>query len=792
MPESEIEQGFFTFQSPWRNIFLWNLMEVEREAFLVTPALDLDLLRKIQSIMIARSARKLRIRFLVRFSESDLIDSSVEPDALKILLLLSKDPSSMFEVRFASNLGSTIAVFDGRKAIMASGDLTERSMVHSINHGVLITGNDMVGGLIEDMDDLWGSSLAVPEKDLLSFMEKVRSRLDARKRTIISEGPSGEGFPCLERIDLAEGIPPMGVDRKEPHLDEDKKIVKELLSRAREAVEQNNYDTALFYLDEAQTLKPDDVDLLFERGKVLFSCRNDIEGALECIEKVLETNEDHRDAWTYRGMCYQEKGNDEEALYSYDQATDIDKGHFPVWIKKGIILGRTKGREEDGVKCLEYALEHDPYNEEAWFTKAHVLEQRLNRLDEAVMSYRTLLRINPGHVKGSFRLGLISYKKLKDPKRAEKYFDLVVASDPSHVHAWMFKGEIAETIKGNIDEALSCYDKAREHNPGSIEILRREIDLIVRRGGDPKRTYMLAKDLLKASPNDALGLHIASIGAYRIDGDPQAALKGLDRAIQADPSNLIAIKDKALVLSEGLNSPEDALSLLNIALKRSPDSPDLLSALGDLYFDHLYDPIEAFSSYDRVTALNPSDAQAWYRRGVILTRGLDRHQDALTSLDRATSLKDDHPRAWYEKGRILRSAYSMAEDAIKCYRKSLSIDGNDPEVLTALAVALKDKRNFDESSSLLRKALEVDPAHTDASICLAEVLFAKGDLEAGQQVLNSALAHDPKSDRLWYKKAVAFRSAKEVPKAVECLKRALSFNPGNIDAQNLRADLDTP
>jgi tetratricopeptide (TPR) repeat protein len=791
MSESDLEQGFFNFQSPWRNIFLWNLMEVEREALIVTPAIDLELLRKIQSILIARSQRKLHIRFLVRYSEADFINSGVEPDALRILLLLGKDPSSRIEVRFAANLMSTIAVIDGRRSLMASGDLTERSMVRSINHGVLITGSDMVGGLMEDIAVLWESASTVPDEEMLAYMGRIRSRIAARSSARIGGPSTGGDFPVLERIEVSEEVAPMGMDRKEPHLDEDKKIVKELLMRARDAVEKEGYETALFYLEEAQAIKPDDLDILFEKGRVLFTCRNDLDGALDCIEKVLKRSEGHRDAWTIRGMCYQEKGDDQEALYSYDHATDIDKQHYPVWTKKGIVLGRTKGREEDGLKCLEYALEHDPYNEEAWFNKALILEQRLNRLDEAVMSYRSLLRINPGHVKGSFRLGLITLKKLKDPRKAEKYFDAVVCADPSHVHSWMFKGEIAETVRGDIPEALRCYDLARENDPKAVEILRREMDLIRRRGTDrdQSKAYELAKELLEASPKDPMGQHIAALGAYFIDRDPNAALAGLNEAIKADPSNFAAIRDKAMVLAEGLNRPEDALSLLNIARKKSPDDPMINAALGALYFEHLYDPIESLGCFDKLTQMRPGDAEAWYMRGKVLTRGLDRHQDALASLDKATSLQDGHALAWYEKGRILRSAYSMTNDAVKCFRKAQSLRSDDPEILTDLGSALLETKALDESMKTLRKALELDPARTEASIIISDVLLAKGDLEGVQQTLNAGLSHDPKSDRLWFKKALLFMSEKEVPKAMECLKRALSFNPGNIDAQNLRSEL---
>jgi len=773
----ETGQGFFTFQSPWRNIFLWNLMEVEREVWIVSPAIDLDLLRKIQSIMIARSQKKLSIRFVLRFSGSDFMGGKVEASALKILLLLLKEPHSRVEIRFAGNLSSTMAIFDGRKAMIASGDLTRDSMVSKVNYGVLVTGSDMVEGILDDVKDLWEKAAEVPEGEILDYMKGIQE-----KTLCCEDGSSDPAMPML-----APPIDPLGSDRKEPHLDEERKIVKELLMRARDAFDSGDLNTAMFYLDEAQTLKPDDPDILMEKGKVLHGS-GDHKAALEFIEVVLNHNEDSKVAWTYRGLCYEHIGDDGEALHSYDQVTDIDPQAYNAWVRKGIIMGRTKGREEDGLKCLEYALERDPYDEEAWFNKGQILEQKLNRMDEAVLAYRSLLRINPGHVKGSFRLGLISYKKLKDTKRARKYFDAVVASDPGHVHAWMFKGEIAELIEGDVEEALRCYDSARKAKPDSIEILRREIDLLAREGVRERDAYDLANLLLEVSPKDSVGLHMAGIGAFRIDCDPDLALSRLNQAIKADPGNLQAIMAKAVVLSEGLNRPEDALTLLNTALKRNTEDIGLLTGKGNLLFDHLYDPIEALECFNKVTALAPGDADGWYHRGVVLSRGMDQHQEALGSLDQSTRLRDDHHLAWYEKGRILRQHYGRLEDSIKCYRKSIRINDRDPEVLTALASALA-ATGSDEAERLFRTALKIDPSYLDASIGLADIMFTSGDHEGGQQVLNTALQTDPKSDRLWLRKALAFRDQNETSKAIECVKRSLSFNPGNGDAQSLRIAL---
>ncbi|MDG6225055.1 MAG: tetratricopeptide repeat protein [Candidatus Thermoplasmatota archaeon] len=789
--DEDIDSGFFMFQSPWRNIFLWNLMEVEKEALIVTPFLDIQLMRKVQSIMIARNNKKLRLRFITRFSQRDLLENGIDPDVLKILTLMKRDPASRIELRFAGNLSTTMAIFDSKKAIMATGDLSEKSMVDSINHGVLITGMDMVTGILEDMDSLWEASYEKDEKGIMDYVNSIKAlrssiACDDRLKDIEDKGDDK-----TRAMDLSGDVKPLGKDRKEPHLDEHKKIVKGLLIRAKDSADEGDHDTALFYLEEALTMQPERTELLIEKCRILFDFRSDHQTALECADKVLEIDVDNRDAWAYRGMCYEMMGDLEEALYSYDQATDIDPNHHPVWIRKGGILGRTRGREEDGLKCLEFALEKDPYSEEAWYLKAQILEQRLNRMDEAVMAYRTLLRINPKHIKGSFRLGLLSYKKLNDNKKARKYFDAVVASDPSHIHAWMFKGEMAERFEGDIDEAIACYEKAREIKNDSIEILRREIELLMKNDIHFEKAYRLSGALLQASPKDPIGLYVQGIGSFKLDNEPNRALTILNDAIHNDPGYIPSIIARSQVLSKGLNRADEAISSLNSALKSSPGNASLMIELGKIYFEYLYDPIEAIRIFEELTSKHPNDPDGWYWKGIVLTRGLDKHQDALSALDSTTMIKDDHSLAWYEKGRILDSVYSMSADALKCFRKSISIDDRNPEALVALATTLSKKDVKDESYELLEKTIKVDPHYMDAYISLYELFLREGDRDGGSDVLNQALREDPKNDRIWTKKASLFIEMNETTKAFECIKRALTINPGNTEAQELRSKLET-
>jgi tetratricopeptide (TPR) repeat protein len=124
---------------------------------------------------------------------------------------------------------------------------------------------------------------------------------------------------------------------------------------------------------------------------------------------------------------------------------------------------------------------------------------------------------------------------------------------------------------------------------GAVRDLERVRDL----PGSPTQVYfMLARiragagDRAGAARDQAEGLRRPPTsdadwvvrGLARLGGDPEAALKDLDQALQLNERNVAALRNKAHVLSERLNRPADAITTLDALLERYPDStPDRAS-----------------------------------------------------------------------------------------------------------------------------------------------------------------------------------------------------------------------
>jgi tetratricopeptide (TPR) repeat protein len=387
-------------------------------------------------------------------------------------------------------------------------------------------------------------------------------------------------------------------------------------------------------------------------------------------------------------------------------------------------------------------------------------------------------------------MGLISYKKRDDVVKAKKYFNRVVEADPTHIHAWMFKGEIEETVDDDFQAAYESLEMARDVNPDAHEVIHKEIELLMKYKKKFKKAVELSVHLKELKPKDSIALYVCGLGALKLDNDPEKALEYMNNSIKANPKNKRTIISKANILAEYLDRSSDAVSLLKAALKKSSDDHELWMELGMIYFDFIYDPHEAIKCFDMVTKLDKGSSDGWYNKGMILSRGFEKHQDGLKCLDQSTRLDDSNYLAWHEKGKILSEVYNMTDDAMKCYNKALSIEPEEGDVLISMANLMRSRKDLNSAIDHYTKAIEVDPTNINSHIYLAETYMSQKDHSSAQKALTSALQVEAKSERIWMMKAEVFRAENELGKAFECYKRVLRFNPDNQDALNKKTSIE--
>ncbi|MFC4174704.1 tetratricopeptide repeat protein [Microvirga sp. GCM10011540] len=148
--------------------------------------------------------------------------------------------------------------------------------------------------------------------------------------------------------------------------------------------------------------------------------------------------------------------------------------------------------------------------------------------------------------------------------------------------------------------------------------------------------------------------------------DPAPSARPAPRA-----SNLDDLFDR-LSKAESETEAEGVVRLIERRLSRSgSDTADLLLSRATEAFQKKDYPL-AVELLDRILALEPNWAEAWYRRATLFYQ-LDDPVGAMADLHRALTLEPRHFSAWTGLGHILMSSEDKPR-ALEAFRRALAIN----------------------------------------------------------------------------------------------------------------------
>ncbi|MCJ7565209.1 MAG: tetratricopeptide repeat protein [Candidatus Aminicenantes bacterium] len=130
---------------------------------------------------------------------------------------------------------------------------------------------------------------------------------------------------------------------------------------------------------------------------------------------------------------------------------------------------------------------------------------------------------------------------------------------------------------------------------------------------------------------------------------------------------------------------------------------DYMSKFLDSYYKGFFN--EAIESVDKALELKPDSPDAWYNKGVILSK-LGKYEEALRAYDKALELKPDSPSAWYNKG-VALSKHGKYEEALRAYDKAIELKPDDHSAWYNKACAYSLKKNKTEALKFLTKAIKL-------------------------------------------------------------------------------------
>jgi len=143
-----------------------------------------------------------------------------------------------------------------------------------------------------------------------------------------------------------------------------------------------------------------------------------------------------------------------------------------------------------------------------------------------------------------------------------------------------------------------------------------------------------------------------------------------------------------------------------------------------------------------------------------------------------TGLSDAQTRAAGVYGR--RTLAEIENSVFALARRAVTLDGNDAEARTCLALQLMRRGNYQGALAELELALAVSPNLASAYGSLGAVLMWSGDPKKGREALENSIRLDPRNPNMNLRLldvAISFYLSREYDAAVEAAKSGIRAYP---------------
>jgi tetratricopeptide (TPR) repeat protein len=351
-------------------------------------------------------------------------------------------------------------------------------------------------------------------------------------------------------------------------------------------------DEAIAAHKQAIALAPNSAELRAELAGLY--ARNDRgTEALEMAQAALERDPNNQEANKILGTIYAALSEQRQAIrkgdnpaeYSARAIAALEKarrdGTFDLNLD--LMLGRLYAQTGDFDKALpllRHVVDDQPgYQEGALLLAA--AQESAGHADDAIGTLERTLQVNPDFYRGQLRLAE-TYERAERWPQAAQGFERALALNAKNT-SLIPRRAVALINAGQAAEARSILQKlidgSATPDPAMVYLLAEA----QRADHDLPAAEATARKLLAARPDDVRALHVLSL-IQQERGDVKAAEGTLRDLVTRDPQDANALNSLGYLLAERGDRLDEAVQLLQRALKIDPGNPSFLDSLGWAYF----------------------------------------------------------------------------------------------------------------------------------------------------------------------------------------------------------------
>lgn len=347
------------------------------------------------------------------------------------------------------------------------------------------------------------------------------------------------------------------------------------------------------------------------------------------------------------------------------------------------------------------------------------------------------------------RLAHLLVHRLNRPTRAAEVMDQLVESNPESAQAYLARGQhLLQT--GQVDLAASDFNKALEQSPKDANALAANARLAEVQGAFEQAVNWWSAYAVQRPEDHIAYLRMAAL-KWEV-GDWQGALSALEQGLAKSPNQPELVQSLGELYVERGNV-EDATGIIRRLRESAPTCPraDYLQGRMLLRQRKLGEAIAKLEATMRALDAAPElAARAWESLGACHASLGDRDRQ-MTAYERAVALAPGSPSARLAFADALAQAGRL-DDALDHYRYLAGHPGARATSIIAYARALlqraltlpPSRRDWREVDRLLEKAKASASRPGQVAVLQAEILAAREQPNLARETLQKSLSQSPR------------------------------------------------
>jgi tetratricopeptide (TPR) repeat protein len=534
------------------------------------------------------------------------------------------------------------------------------------------------------------------------------------------------------------------------------------------------YKSAQLELEQANALKPETFEILYNLGQAYLRGHDDAKAEL-ALNRALKLKPDSAETLYLLAQVYSEQSRPSDALDLLVRAHKLAPQNTDVIFLMARV-SMTQNYFEDAIPLLESGLKIAPERADlrAALGESYFMA---GKTEKAIEEFQKLIEIDPSARSYAF-MGL-SYRHLGRFDEARKYFEEGLKKDPHNTSCLFNIGYIDER-QGNYTQAEKSFQQVLQINPDFPEALMELANLRVKDKKFAEAIDLLRK-FVKVSHEPADGYYKLAMAERSLHQSAAAqrdlnVFQTLSKNAATGPfpyQHLFEYLDSRSKLSPQARAQMD-LAELTEQVKKHPGQPQDLYVLAETYLK-LGEVSQARDTIAQLDQASADDYRTQTGVGVLLARyrlyddSIGHFQAALRANPDSDDVKFDLADAYFRKG-----SYAEAFDAAQ----QVSPAGQqDDAFLSLLGDIEAHVGETARAMEIFRDAIRRNPDNDQYYLSLTLVQLRENDLNGAEQTLKKGLARIPGSGKIVWGQGLISVLRGDTTQAAERLERAVELLP---------------